>query len=356
MKYFFLSLLIFTLAVFIWPIFIVHAQDCSDASFWSSGLVPCGRNCDNPATTNIDESKPCTLCHFIVGFWNVITYGFKILVFVALACLVIAGIMYITSAGSEKMMETAKTFIKEILFGFGIVLAAWVFIFTVMNYFAVKIDLGISKSEGWTKFTCDTQSTGAYQGSLNNTAVKCGSGNVGECKKLADCPQGYELPTGSTASPCKGGEICCIASSGQSDEKCSTAGGLGGDQAGTCFYKTGSCPSGWWHIVGSGPCSALDSICCFPEGKEGAKCGIGGGGECKSGVTACPSGWASTMGDPTRVCASGYMCCVKTGESSETCASGLGKCFYGMAICPTGWSHPLLTTCSVSNSVCCTKD
>lgn len=333
MRYFFLSLLFVIIAISFLPLLA------------SAGVVPCA---------NSEHPEPCTLCHFIVGFNDLINYGFKILVFVALTGLVISGIMYILSAGSEEMIKTAKTFIKQILFGFGIVLLGWVFIFTVMNYFGVKSDLGIQKADGWTKFTCSTESTAVNPGGSGG-AVKCGAGNIGECKKLADCPQGYELPTGSTASPCKTGEICCITSSGQSDEKCSTAGGLGGDKSGTCFYKQGSCPSGWWHIVGSGPCSMLDSICCFPEGKEGDKCGIGGKGECKTGVVSCPNGWAATMGDPTRVCASGFMCCVKVGESSETCASGSGKCFYGMATCPTGWSHPPFTTCSVSNSVCCTN-
>ena len=116
----------------------------------SAGVVPCA-NSENPT--------PCTLCHLIIGFWNIINYGFRIMVFVALTGLVIAGIMYIVSAGSEELIKTAKTFIKQILGGLAIILGAWLLIFVVMNYFGVKKDLGIEKADGWAKFTCDTTSS-----------------------------------------------------------------------------------------------------------------------------------------------------------------------------------------------------
>jgi hypothetical protein len=115
-----------------------------------AGVVPCG---------NSEHPGPCTLCHLIVGFWNIIDYGFKIMVFIALTGLVIAGIMYIVSAGSEELIKTAKTFIKQILGGLAIILCAWLLIFVVMNYFGVKGDLGIQKADGWAKFTCDTNSS-----------------------------------------------------------------------------------------------------------------------------------------------------------------------------------------------------
>ncbi len=113
-----------------------------------AGLVPC-------ATT--EHPEPCTLCHLVVGFWGLIDYGFKIFVFVAVAGLVISGIMYIVSAGNEEMMKTAKNFITHILTGFAVILGAWLLIFVVMRYFGVKSDLGI-QAEAWNKFKCNTQS------------------------------------------------------------------------------------------------------------------------------------------------------------------------------------------------------
>jgi hypothetical protein len=125
---------------------ISHAQECT------SGLVPCGRDCNNPNTAN-DETKPCRLCHLIVGIWNIIQYAWKIMVFVALTGLVIAGIMYIVSAGNEQMITAAKGFIKNILAGFAIVLVAYLIIYTTMSWIAVKPDRGINKTS-WFSFEC----------------------------------------------------------------------------------------------------------------------------------------------------------------------------------------------------------
>jgi hypothetical protein len=115
----------------------------------SAGIVPCA---------NSEHPEPCTLCHLIIGFWNLISYGFKIFVFIAVVGLVGAGIMYIVSAGNEEMMKTAKTFIKQILIGFAVILGAWLLVYVVMTYFAVKTDLGIG-IEAWNKFKCSTTSS-----------------------------------------------------------------------------------------------------------------------------------------------------------------------------------------------------
>lgn len=201
MKYFFLSLFILLISLSVFVPNRAQSVDCSDSSFWNSGIVPCGRNCNNTETT-ADETKPCTLCHFIVGFNDLINYGFKILVFVALVCLVIAGVMYILSAGNEQMITTAKTFIKQVLYGFGFVLAAWLLIFIVMNYFGVKSDLGIEKTEGWTKFTCSTESvtgTGSStrylcqqldvngNGTIDSGEQQCVADSSGQYSTLGEC-------------------------------------------------------------------------------------------------------------------------------------------------------------------------
>ncbi len=220
MKYFLpLLLILFFLSVnFLACVQNVQAQvDCSDSSFWNSGIVPCGRNCNNTNTT-ADETKPCTLCHFIVGFNDLINYGFKILVFLALVCLVIAGVMYILSAGNEQMITTAKTFIKQVLYGFGFVLAAWLLIFIVMNYFGVKSDLGIEKTEGWTKFTCSTESvtgtgTGSPTSTTTITAEHCcvvGAGQCGHVQDTSQCTNGtYHEEACSEISECSSDASSC---------------------------------------------------------------------------------------------------------------------------------------------------
>jgi hypothetical protein len=117
-----------------------------------ASLVPCGK------TSGTDmEMLPCTLCHLIVGIDRIIGWGFKILTFVAIASLVAAGIIYIVSAGNEKLMETAKTFAKWTLMGFAIVLGAWLIVNYTMILLSKRPDLGIGV-DNWNEFNCDTSS------------------------------------------------------------------------------------------------------------------------------------------------------------------------------------------------------
>jgi len=114
-----------------------------------SGLVPCATEA-NP--------EMCTLCHLIIGAQNIINYGLFILTFVAVTCLVIAGIIYIVSSGSEKITTMAKDFIRNILFGSAIILLGWVIINTTIVYLATKGDLGLGIEDKW-KVTCNTTSS-----------------------------------------------------------------------------------------------------------------------------------------------------------------------------------------------------
>ena len=120
----------------------------------AAGIVPCGRT-DSDATA--DEKKPCTLCHLLVGIQRIIDYGFKIMAFVALVMLVVGGIWYIVSAGNEGMISTAKDIIKGTLFGFAIVLLAWVFVNQTLVLLAGEnSDMNISQTN-WNSFTCETE-------------------------------------------------------------------------------------------------------------------------------------------------------------------------------------------------------
>ncbi len=129
--------------------------------FCSSGLVPCGRQCDNP-DTDIDETQMCNLCHLIVGIDMIIDYLLLLLGFVAFLMLVVAGIMYLVSAGNQNIISSAKKAIGAGLAGFTIVLIAWVVVNTVIVYL-FPIDetnpIGI-KVNSWSEFTCDSSGGG----------------------------------------------------------------------------------------------------------------------------------------------------------------------------------------------------
>ena len=122
-----------------------------------AALVPCGKSTDIGADGKI---KMCTLCDFIVGIKGLIDYGFIIMVVVALAMLIIVGVVYTVSAGNEGMMTTAKDRLKNVLVGFAIILGAWLIINTTMWVLGTKGStdegggLGIGV-ESWNKFNCN---------------------------------------------------------------------------------------------------------------------------------------------------------------------------------------------------------
>jgi len=96
-----------------------------------TGLVPCG----------CKGGPPCNLCYLIKGIQGLISYGFKIMVFVALVMIVIGGIMYITSAGNEGLMKSAKAVIFKTLAGFAIILGGWLIVNTIIYYIGASSDI-----------------------------------------------------------------------------------------------------------------------------------------------------------------------------------------------------------------------
>jgi len=122
----------------------------------TGGLVPCG--------ASSDSAGACTLCHFIVGFHNIITTLTKWIVSIAIAIITISGIVYIMSTGNESMISLAKAGIKNALLGAGVMLLAWVLISFILNAMSLKekdeatfIDGGgLQRKEGSWSFTCST--------------------------------------------------------------------------------------------------------------------------------------------------------------------------------------------------------
>lgn len=132
-------LILFVLMIFAGFVFCPEYSD-------AAGLVPCGGK----------DEDPCTLCHLFIGINNILTWMRNVLVAVGTFAIVGAGILYIVSAGSQQMMETAKTMIKQALIGVAVVLGSWLIVNTVMNVLSVRSDLGVSATS-WNKFECSTE-------------------------------------------------------------------------------------------------------------------------------------------------------------------------------------------------------
>jgi hypothetical protein len=142
----------FFLGLFLFSFFV----SISFPSPANAAIVPCGRNVDDP-TTSIDETKPCTLCHLVIGGKKIIDWGLKVMTYVAIAIIVAMAILYIVSTGNEGLMKTAKGGLMTALAGFAVMLGAWLIINTTLRIFTAKVPGLVTSSTGF-GFTCDTTS------------------------------------------------------------------------------------------------------------------------------------------------------------------------------------------------------
>ena len=193
-------------------------QPVRAAETTSSGIVPCGRNVDDPTTTTINEAAPCTLCHLVIGGNNIIKWGLKVMTYIGIAVLVAMAVLYIISTGDENLMKKAKEGITASLIGFVIMLSAWLIVNTTLRI--LSIDNGAGKplaglvSTGAFTFTCDTASN--VVGAASRNAAAAGT---------TDTPSRGVTP--------RGGTVC--ENPDQEKQRLSSGG--------TVCNNTGSCPS-----------------------------------------------------------------------------------------------------------------
>ena len=154
-KFLVASLLIILLGVILYPITNVSAAFDASLGTISGGMVPCATDA---------HPEACTLCHFIIGFKNLIDFASKILVTVALAGIFFSGLIYIVSSGNDSLMTQAKGFMTASVIGFTIVLGAWLIVNVTMWAMSVKTSTspdgfaGVHKTD-WFNFTCSTASS-----------------------------------------------------------------------------------------------------------------------------------------------------------------------------------------------------
>jgi len=118
------------------------------------GLVPCGRSCNDPKTDGIDESEPCTLCHFFIMI-DIWIKGLLFMIVPPLAVLMIAigGWMYFFSQGNPEKIAQAKKLFTAVAFGLLIIYGAWL----IVNTFLMTIGVAewTNLKEGWWIISCD---------------------------------------------------------------------------------------------------------------------------------------------------------------------------------------------------------
>lgn len=92
------------------------------------GLIPCGRNYDNPDTP-YNEREPCQIKHIFLLVKNILDFilwrlGLIILVFLTIA----TGVIYYFSMGAPTIMARVKSLLKSAGVGYGIIFLAWLII------------------------------------------------------------------------------------------------------------------------------------------------------------------------------------------------------------------------------------
>lgn len=87
----------------------------------AQGLIPCGKRVDNASTT-INESAPCTICHFFILIENILEFVFfKLAPPLTLLMLVIGGGMFMLATGDPQKITQAKKIISSVLIGIAII-------------------------------------------------------------------------------------------------------------------------------------------------------------------------------------------------------------------------------------------
>ncbi len=110
---------------------------------FAAGIVPCGQHEDDASST-IDESADCTLCHFFILITMLVNFVlFKLTAPLALLMLIIGGAMFMLAAGNPNTITQARKLITSVLIGIVIIYGA---------YFLIGVFL---QSVGLAKWTSD---------------------------------------------------------------------------------------------------------------------------------------------------------------------------------------------------------
>ena len=122
----------------------------------SSGLVPCGRQCDDP-TTVVNEAVPCNFCHIFVLFHNIVNTLLKWALLIAILFVAAGGFLIMTAGASGSGHGTAgKKMISSALTGYAIMLSAWIIVNLFFSLIGVASWVGIGN---WWQPDCPVDQT-----------------------------------------------------------------------------------------------------------------------------------------------------------------------------------------------------
>jgi len=107
----------------------------------SGGIVPCGRETDNPKTAN-NETDACTLCHLALIANNFILFIFGIASACALLAFMVASLLYIFAGANPVSKSQGKEAITNIIKGYVVIFCAWLIVDFVLSAWGFIDPLG----------------------------------------------------------------------------------------------------------------------------------------------------------------------------------------------------------------------
>ena len=116
-----------------------------------SGLVPCGREYDDPETVG-NEADPCTVCHFFYLLQRIVAFIRNLAFIVAPILIVICGVMFIVAAGNVELLKKAKQGMTATVVGIVIILLAWVIVSMLFKAVGSPVE-----GKHWYEIQCETQ-------------------------------------------------------------------------------------------------------------------------------------------------------------------------------------------------------
>lgn len=118
------------------------------------GLVPCGRSCDDPTTTEINEAADCSFCSFFYLFNGIVKWVVTIIVpSIAVLLIAIGGFMLAMSRGNPGQSQKGKDILIWTLAGIAVMFVGW----AVLN--SLLSGIGVMK---WTGLKAETGEFEAY--------------------------------------------------------------------------------------------------------------------------------------------------------------------------------------------------
>ena len=109
------------------------------AGLFPDSLVPC-------------NGPDCTICSFVQLGQNILNFSIGISIFIGGIIFAWAGLKMVMSAGNMNEVAAAKKMFTNVVVGLLIVLASWLIINTLMNFFTDQDKIG-----PWNEVQCTTR-------------------------------------------------------------------------------------------------------------------------------------------------------------------------------------------------------